>query len=381
MAGRMNSEPLRALARICLLFLLTLTLVRCGGSAVPSGGPPPPPPPPPVDPTPGDYIWQLTQSDGIFVSTVNSSTGELGSPTFAGGPADPAVAAIPSKKLLYSPDPHISGEFHGFSMIGPGVQLAELGGAPFLASSPGPIDDLTVDPSGKFLYTFESPSTIEQFSIDSKTGTLIRGASVTEMYVFSQLIVDPTGNFLYALSGGKIFGYRIDRANGSLSTIPGSPFPVPADRLQGQGVVESTGRFLYAIVSTNGVVGFSIDGATGGLTGIVGSPFPTSYQPSCIAVDPSGRFAYVSNFIVGTVDAFNINSESGVLTAIPDSPFSVEYAGYVVVDPSGTFLYMTGLNRTILGFRIDPSSGSLSALTGSPFSSAIPARLMSLRVP
>jgi 6-phosphogluconolactonase (cycloisomerase 2 family) len=381
----MTSKPLTVLTRICLLLVLTLTLMGCGGSAAPPGVVPQPPP---VDPTPGDYIWQLTGDADLFISTVNSNTGELGPPNLAGGPGwnsngnIPGLAAIPPKKLLYSLDTSIT-VIRGFSMIGPGFHLAELTS---LSASRGPLNNLTIDPSGKFLYIIESPATIEQFSIDSKTGTLGRGSSVTEIADLRQALVDPTGNFLYAidLTAGRIFAYRIDGTTGSLATIPGSPFTVPAGGQPAHVVIENTGRFLYVSLFANGVAGFSIDGATGALTSIVGSPFSTSNQPSGIAVDPSGGLVYVCNFTDGSVDGFNINSASGILTAVPGSPFStVAFPSSVVVDPSGQFLYVSNYpNSTVFGFRIDSSTGSLAVLTGSPFSAvAAPKLLMSLRIP
>jgi 6-phosphogluconolactonase (cycloisomerase 2 family) len=45
--------------------------------------------------------------------------------------------------------------------------------------------------------------------------------------------VDPAGKFLY-LTGedsNTVFGYRIDSASGTLSPLPGSPFPIGATPL------------------------------------------------------------------------------------------------------------------------------------------------------
>jgi 6-phosphogluconolactonase len=51
-----------------------------------------------------------------------------------------------------------------------------------------------------------------------------------------------------------------------------------------------------------------------------GSPFASS-QPSSIAVDPTGKFAYVANSVTNTVSAFAIAPTSGALTPISGSPF------------------------------------------------------------
>lgn len=50
---------------------------------------------------------------------------------------------------------------------------------------------------------------------------------VTSVDLFTDVFVDPTGQFLLASSGiGKMSVYRIDAANGNLSEVAGSPFNV-----------------------------------------------------------------------------------------------------------------------------------------------------------
>src|SRR6266853_3744637 len=62
------------------------------------------------------------------------------------------------------------------------------------------------------------------------------------------------------------------------------------------------GRFLYvANGGSNSISAYVIDAKSGALTPVGGSPFPAGSVPSSIAVDPSGKFAYVSNQADGTV--------------------------------------------------------------------------------
>ncbi len=46
---------------------------------------------------------------------------------------------------------------------------------------------------------------------------------------------------------------------------------------------------------SNDVSAYAVDPASGALTPIAGSPFAAGNGPDSIAVDPTGRFAYVSN--------------------------------------------------------------------------------------
>jgi 6-phosphogluconolactonase len=58
------------------------------------------------------------------------------------------------------------------------------------------------------------------------------------------------------------------------------------------------------------VSGYTIDATSGALTAVAGSPFATDLSPACVAVDPSGKFAYVANQN-RTVSAFTVNATSG----------------------------------------------------------------------
>jgi 6-phosphogluconolactonase len=72
--------------------------------------------------------------------------------------------------------------------------------------------------------------------------------------------------------------------------------------------------------NSNNVSGYTIDPSTWELTAIVGSPFPAGVSPHSVAVDPSGKFAYVANE-GGNVSGYTIDPSTGALTAIAGSPF------------------------------------------------------------
>ena len=127
-----------------------------------------------------------------------------------------------------------------------------------------------------------------------------------------------------------------------------------------------------ANADANNVSGYTIDPSTGALTAIAGSPFDAASEPSSVAVDPSGKFAYVANEVsgsTGNVLGYMINPSTGALTAIAGSPFAAGFAPFsVAVDPSGRFAYVANVNSgNVSGYTIDPSTGALTAITGSPF--------------
>jgi DNA-binding beta-propeller fold protein YncE len=79
-------------------------------------------------------------------------------------------------------------------------------------------------------------------------------------------------------------------------------------------------QFAYvANLNSNNVSAYSI-GSGGVLTPVPGSPFPVGPNPASVAVDPTGKFAYVINDsnvpeVPGTVSAFTIGS-NGALTPV-----------------------------------------------------------------
>jgi hypothetical protein len=83
-------------------------------------------------------------------------------------------------------------------------------------------------------------------------------------------------------------------------------------------------QFVYvANANGNNVSGYTINAATGALTAIAGSPFPAGTNPASVAVDSSGKFAYVANSgsALNDVSGYTINATTGAVTDIPGSPF------------------------------------------------------------
>ena len=109
--------------------------------------------------------------------------------------------------------------------------------------------------------------------------------------------------------------------------------------------VDPTGRFAYvANANSANVSGYTINAITGALTPIFGSPFATGAAPSSVAVDPTGRFAYVANGNSANVSGYTISAATGALTPIFGSPFAAGAApSSVVVHPAGTFAYVANL--------------------------------------
>lgn len=114
---------------------------------------------------------------------------------------------------------------------------------------------------------------------------------------------------------------------------------------------------------------YTINSTTGALSPIGGSPFAAGTRPYDVAVDPSGKFAYVVNNISNDVSAYTINMATGALSPVSGSPFSTGSAPIsVAVDPSGKFAYVANNNsNSVSAYSINSATGALSPIGGSPF--------------
>ena len=239
---------------------------------------------------------------------------------------------------------------------------------------------------GQFAYVANADSSnVSGYTINAATGALtaIPGSPFPARSNPASVAVDPTGKFAYVANSNSDFnevsGYTIHATTGALTDIPGSPFP--ADGLTPIFVaVDPTGKFAYVANLYGGrISGYTINATTGALTAIPGSPFATAGAPQSLAVDPTGKFVYVADINTNDVSAYTINATTGALTAVPGSPFPAGSGpASVAVDPTGKFAYVANSGHwynsncvdngsDVSGYTINATTGALTAIPGSPF--------------
>jgi YVTN family beta-propeller protein len=108
----------------------------------------------------------------------------------------------------------------------------------------------------------------------------------------------------------------------------------------------------------NRVVQYSIDQITGVLLPTNPISAPTGNGPTAVAVDPSSKFAYVTNRLDNTLSMYTIDPNTGVLTAngvisTGSKPFHVAF------DPSGKFLYVVNESSLVSVYTMN-SNGTLT---------------------
>lgn len=270
------------------------------------------------------------------------------------------VAVDPECKFVYAANlfsPNIS----AFKVDAITGALAPAAGSPFQTGGPLP-EALAMHPSGGFLYAITSSNTILAYAINRTTGTLSsRGSVAGPASGLSAIAVHPGGRFLYASGGGSSDGisvYSIDTSTGMLADTGFAPAGTAG---ASSITVDPGGKFLYgAVTLPTGVSSYSIDAATGALTSL-GPDVATTAMPGSMAVGRDSRFLYVVSASGGNVFGYAIGA-TGALTTI--GTFSAESgARSIAVDSSGKFAYVANvLEGTLSRFAIAADTGMLTSL-------------------
>jgi 6-phosphogluconolactonase (cycloisomerase 2 family) len=180
-----------------------------------------------------------------------------------------------------------------------------------------------------------------------------------------------SNHYVYATIpvANQIVAYREDPNSGVLTQISGSPYSV------GGGarslVLHPSGKFLYVAnpgqggIAENDLSLFTIAG-DGTLTEVTPrtSVAPNASQPQLLLMDPAGAFLYVMNTGSNNISVFSIDSGSGALTEVANSPFLIGALPLNMLQaPSGNFLFVSLAsqpNGLIASFSV--TAGQLSLL-------------------
>jgi 6-phosphogluconolactonase (cycloisomerase 2 family) len=234
---------------------------------------------------------------------------------------------------------------------------------------------LASDAGGYRLYV--SANGLHAYFIDRRNGNLTEApdSPVSVASGVGPLAVHPSGKFVFTAtfsdaSGAGLLIFHVN-SDGSLSSVNSTPVPVK-DLLRNV-IIDRSGKYLYAL-SENGdsIDAFNIDGNSGNLTPLPGSPYVMTkpatgcnlYPFGCDTTDISddnGRFLYVAEAFGQAIQGFSITGKTGTLSNVAGSPFSSGYSLTTFVEPTGRFLYVTNaVSQQIALFSIDAGSGMLT---------------------
>ncbi|HSY15292.1 MAG TPA: beta-propeller fold lactonase family protein, partial [Jatrophihabitantaceae bacterium] len=196
------------------------------------------------------------------------------------------------------------------------------------------------------------------------------------------IAVDPTGKFAYVMNGGCGGGiggyvsmYTINPATGALASIGPPVWTYDADS-PGSMTVDPSGKFVYAAnpgdpwsPDYGSVSMYSINATTGALTytGMLSGNCPGLCFPSSVAVDPSGKFAYVASGGADfpfNVEMYTIDATTGALASIGSIAAGTNPVS-IAVDSSGKFVYVVNGNYESAGnvskYAINATTGALTS--------------------
>ena len=221
----------------------------------------------------------------------------------------------------------------------------------------------------------------------SGTGTLINNGLVTTSgnSPFG-ITTNAVGSYAYVsnFTDGTVSMFKVD-ATGSLSSLGSDVSTGSGSSSEPTGItISPNNKFAYVVNCADASVSaFSIN-ANGTLVSL-GNSVSTGTSGDCvnlnvgsipvgIAITPDSKFLYVANYSDGTIVGFNISS-SGTLSSI-GAPVQAGVADLVnlnraispqwmVISPTGGFMYVSNLNQGLISTFSISSTGALT-LKGQP---------------
>jgi 6-phosphogluconolactonase (cycloisomerase 2 family) len=332
---------------------------------------------------------ELTGSNNSSLQVIPNFT----SPTVPASEKSAEIVVVP-KKFVYAMFP-ASQKLFAWSISATTGDLVSVSGSPFSIAGLGNVipnitgvnySSMAVNPAGTFLFfAYAGSDQIDAYQIGT-TGTLtqVSGAPFSTGTLSPyNLSFDGLGNYLYATAGpegngGQVAAFSIG-SSGALTAVQGSPFSFNMWMLQG----DPSGKYMIGISGkSNALNGFADDDSlyvfniqqsgsnAGALTQVSGSPFATVTAPINLAVQPvasNGNFVYsfsVNPLGPNPIEGYQLDTNSGTLTAMTGSPFANLGTGYWgQFDQSGANLFIFANTTTASSLGILSVASGTGVLT------------------
>ena len=240
---------------------------------------------------------------------------------------------------------------------------------------------IAVDPTGRFAYVSQAQGGgfpagfLAVYSIDPGTGVLTLRPDQFKARISPRAIAfGPIGTYLTCLYAANylddsVSAMAMDFGSGALTRL-GSGAAMGPPHTEGPNpiAVHPNGRFVYTSnLLSESVSVYEVDGDTGAVT--FSSKISPGYgDPSNIALDPTGRYAFVGfqRDTTSRVAMYEIDETTGALGATPlNSQANLSSVQQVVVDPSGQFVYATLAEGLVRAYIVnDPVRGFLAIANG-----------------
>lgn len=343
----------------------------------------------------GTYTRGNSASEGIYVSTLDQSTGELSEPKLAAKANSPSFVAIhPNGKSLYAVSEAGPGSDKPIGVIAfsilPDGTLKKLNER---SSGGAGACHVSVDPQGQCVgvanYTGGSCATFpvnedgslgDMGSFHQHVGSSVdlrrqkgpRAHSIN----FS---ADSSQAFVADLGLDQILIYDVDPKKGTMTPAKQGFLKTPAGggprhfSFSPSGNVAATN---LEITSKVALLRYDPTAKTLSLGPVLstlpdGVTVKNNSTAECL-IHPDGKTAYVSNRGHNSIAVFRIDSASGDITASGHQSTQGEIPRGFGIDPSGNFIVVANQKSgNIVSLRIDPDTGMLSP-TGSEIKVGMP---------
>ncbi len=138
------------------------------------------------------------------------------------------------------------------------------------------------------------------------------------------------------------------------------PFFVVASLAACIGCGSTSNHFVYATIpAASQIIAYREDPNSGVLTQISGSPYSVGEGAISLVLHPSGKFLYVANPGLGgtaedDISLFTIASDGTLKEVTPRAPLgsSASQPRLLVMDPAGSFLYVMNAGSSNISLRI-----------------------------
>ncbi|WP_405168196.1 beta-propeller fold lactonase family protein [Nocardia sp. NBC_01499] len=278
------------------------------------------------------------------------------------------LAISPDRRFLYAGLRSEPFSVTAFAIDPLSGRLAALSTTPL----PDNMAYLATDRAGRFLFSASYSGNKIAVNPISRNGTV--GSQPDEVIPTAphahSILADPSNHhvFVGVLGGDHILQYRFDSTAGRL--IPNRPAAVGTELGAGPRhiVFHPTGRLAFATNELDGTVsGYLFDPVTGTLTpvssiSVLQEGFSGSPWTSDIHVTPDGRYVYVSERTSDTIVGFRVDGTPGALELLGHTPTESQPRGFAI-DPHGRFLVVAGQkSHAITSYAIDQDTGALTPM-------------------
>src|SRR5215469_4480178 len=359
----------RKFSDILAISLLVVLLESCGSGMMMG-----PVMPPPVVQDPEFVFVANTNSNTVTAFEIDSSGTLFSVGTFAAGAAPEFMATDAAGKFLFVGNT-ASNNVSAFQIDRTTGKLTPVAGSPF-ATGTQPEGMALVSGANLLFAANNIGNSISAFHIDPMSGALsiVAGSPFTGVAAPFGVATDIAGQFLFVtnLNANAVSVFSIDSSSGELTQVMGSPFPTGSTPI---GLAtDPMGSFVFVgDHMSNAVSPFSVDPNRGSLSPV--TPLPALSQncsstchtnPLRVAIHPTARLAFVADVGANSVSSFAISN--GVLTLAAGPSPTRQHPFEVATDTTGKFVHVVHkLEINIAAFSVDTMTGALTPLANSPF--------------